>query len=333
MTLCLALVLATCSNGDGSNEDGTTEGGSGSPGATAETSDGTETGAATGTSGDGGGSGTTDGPGTPSGGDSSTETGSDSPEGCKRGVAYNRESADDAPAFEGIGWWYNWAPTPEPDAYAALRAAGVEYVPMVWSGPPTRDIDVDRLIDEIPEDARFLLGFNEPNFGAQASLTPAQAAAAWPLLEQVADARDLELVSPALNYCGGDCNETDPFVWLDEFFAACEGCRVDYVAFHWYACTPEALEFALEGYEAYGLPVWLTEFSCLDQADISMPVQDAYMREAVPILEADPQVFRYAWFIGRSYPEVESYNLFDAPGERTALGDTYVSLDGACSGQ
>lgn len=327
----MAFLWGACADSDGSEDDGATDEGFGSSNGTAETSDGADTGGGPNTSGDGGGTGTGTAPGTSSAGDSNTGTGSGSPESCKRGVAYNRESAADAPAFEGIGWWYNWAPTPDPAAHAALQDAGVEYVPMVWSGPPTRDIDVNALIDEIPDDARFLLGFNEPNFGAQANLTPEQAAAAWPLLEQIADARDLELVSPALNYCGGDCNETDPFVWLDEFFAACVGCRVDYVAFHWYACTPEALEFALEGYEAYGLPVWLTEFSCLDQADISMPVQDAYMREAVPILEADPQVFRYAWFIGRSYPEVESYNLFDAPGERTSLGDTYVSLDGACT--
>ena len=254
------------------------------------------------------------------------------PAACKRGVAYNRENGADVAAFtQGIGWWYDWGPIPDADAHAALTAAGVEFVPMVWSGPPRQDIDVDDLIANIPEGARYLLGFNEPNFGAQANLTPEQAAAAWPMLEQIAAARGLELVSPALNYCGGDCNETDPFVWLDKFFAACDGCTVDYVAFHWYACDKSALAYILGKFEAYGKPVWLTEFSCLDSADTSASKQDAYMRDAVPLLEADPKVFRYSWFIGRSFPDIESFNLFGAPGVLTDLGETYVGFDGACT--
>jgi hypothetical protein len=253
------------------------------------------------------------------------------PGACKRGVAYNRELAADAPAFEaGIGWWYNWGPLPEAGAQAALAAAGVEFVPMVWTGPPSAEIDVDALVAGIPEGARYLLGFNEPNFGAQANLTPAQAAAAWPLLEEIADARGLELVSPAVNYCGGDCNQTDPKVWLEEFFAACQGCRVDHVAIHWYACTGDALAWYVDQFADFGKPIWVTEFSCLDQPDISLAAQLGYMNQAVPILEDDPRVFRYAWFIGRSVPEVEDFNLFDDPGSLSPLGERYVGFDGAC---
>jgi hypothetical protein len=250
---------------------------------------------------------------------------------CKRGVAYNHESALDLPALSrGIGWWYNWGSLPNADAEAAFRAGGIEYVPMIWTGPPHATIDVANLIAKIPGESRFLLGFNEPNFGSQANLTPAQAAADWPQLEQIADARGLALVSPAVNYCGGNCNETDPFKWLDAFFAACTGCRVDYVAFHWYACTKSALATMLGRFEAYGRPVWLTEFACLDQADTSESVQQAYMKEAVPLLEADPRVFRYAWFIGRSSPSPTSYDLFAAAGQLSSLGQTYVGLPGAC---
>ena len=251
---------------------------------------------------------------------------------CKRGVAYNREDAADADVLSpSVGWWYNWSPLPDPDAYPALRAGGLEFVPMVWTGPPRASIDVAGLIADIPDDARYLLGFNEPNFGEQANLTPAEAAAAWPQLEEIARARNLQLVSPALNYCGGDCNETDPFVWLDAFFAACDGCRVDHIAFHWYACTPEALETILGRFEAYGRPVWVTEFSCLDAADTSEPVQQQYMRDALPILEADPQVFRYAWFIARSSTAGTPYALLAEPGRLSALGESYVGLDGACA--
>jgi hypothetical protein len=251
---------------------------------------------------------------------------------CKRGVAYNREDAGDATALSpAIGWWYNWSPLPDADAYASLRDAGLEFVPMVWTGPPNAPIDTTALIADIPADARYLLGFNEPNFGEQANLTPAEAAAAWPQLEEIADARGLTLVSPALNYCGGNCNETDPFVWLDAFLAACDGCRIDQIAFHWYACTTDALDYILGRFEAYGRPVWLTEFACLDAADTSEPAQQQYMRDAVPILEADPQVFRYSWFIGRSSTAGTPYALLADPGQLSTLGETYVGLDGACT--
>jgi hypothetical protein len=253
------------------------------------------------------------------------------PGACKRGVAYNREDGADAPALgQGIGWWYNWSANPGADA-DALLAAGIEFVPMVFTGPPRQNIDVNALVASIPPGAKYLLGFNEPNFGAQANLTPQQAAAAWPQLEQIADQRGLKLVSPALNYCGGNCNETDPFVWLDAFFAACTGCRVDYVALHWYACDKSALRFILDKYEAYGKPVWLTEFACLDAADTSVTVQTSYMNDAVPLLENDAKVFRYAWFIGRSFPSGEPDNLFGAPGQLTPLGQNYVDFAGACT--
>lgn len=260
------------------------------------------------------------------------DAGADEGRSCKRGLAYNHEFAADAPAFgDSIGWWYNWGSAPEPDANTALRAADVEYVPMVWTGPPRRDLDVQALIDAIPEGAKYLLGFNEPNFGAQASLTPEQAAAAWPALEQVAKARNLKLVSPAVNYCGGDCNQTDPFAWLDAFFAACTDCQVDYVAFHWYACSLDALQWVVGEYESkYGKPVWLTEFACLDDpGDHSAAGQLAYMNEAVPFLENDPMVFRYAWFIGRS-SQPGAIDLFAGPGALTTLGAAYAGYAGFC---
>lgn len=251
---------------------------------------------------------------------------------CKRGVAYNHEVAGDAAAFgTTIGWWYNWSSSRADDIGAALGAADVEFVPMIWTGPPKRDLDAQALIASIPEGAKYLLAFNEPNFGGQASLTPEQAAAAWPALEEIADARNLKLVSPAVNYCGGDCNQTDPFKWLDAFFAACPDCRVDYVAFHWYACSLDALKWAVGEYEKkYARPVWLTEFACLDDpGDHSAAGQLAYMQKAVPFLESDPLMFRYAWFIGRS-SSPGAIDLFADTGKLTTLGQAYAGFESDC---
>jgi hypothetical protein len=263
-----------------------------------------------------------------SSGVSSGGTGGAAAAACKRGVAYGHNSVADLTALSsGIGWWYNWAPHPDDDTIAAAHAAlGVEFVPMVWGKATIPD-----LATQVPMDAAYLLGFNEPNFGSQANLTPQEAAAAWPEVTKFAKERNLKIVSPAVNFCGGSCNVTDPFDWLDQFFAACPGCKVDYVAMHWYACSKDALTWYLQKFESkYTQPLWLTEFSCLDDpGDHSEAGQEAYMSDALAILEADPRVFRYAWFTGRS-TDAPALDLLGADGKLTPLGQKYVSYPQSC---
>ncbi len=239
--------------------------------------------------------------------------------GGKRGVAYGFKSTNDLTALgPSVAWWYNWSPQPDPPVRGATTP---EFVPMVWGGT----FDVATVESQIPAGAKYLLGFNEPNFGSQSNLTPDQAAALWPKVEQIAKDKNLMIVSPALNYCGGSCNETDPFVWLQKFFAACTNCRVDFIALHWYACTKGALENYLGNYKAkFSQPLWLTEFSCLDQATITDAQESTYQHDALDVLESDPIIFRYSWFTGRSTnnPVV---SLLAADGVLTALGQSYVT--------
>lgn len=255
------------------------------------------------------------------------ETPPNAPASCKRGVAYGYHSVADLRAIAtGIGWWYNWSAKPDSDAIRATYGGiGVDFVPMVWD----EKFDVATLGTQIPEAAKYLLAFNEPNFGEQASLTPTEAAALWPKLEEIAKARGMKIVSPAVNYCGGNCNLTDPIAWLDQFFEACPGCQVDYVAMHWYACSASALEWYLGQFAKYGSPLWLTEFSCGDGEDVSLPAQQKYMKEALEVLEADKAVFRYAWFAGRSTNR-PAVSLLGADGQLTELGKQYVSAPGGC---
>jgi hypothetical protein len=271
---------------------------------------------------------TKDGGGGPgdSGSDGGSPDGGDIP-ACKRGIAYGYHSIADLTSLSaGIGWWYNWATKPDDGVGGAYPGIGVDFVPMVWGGT----FDVATVEEQIPNDARYLLAFNEPNFGSQANLTPAQAAALWPKIEAIAKAKNLKIASPAVNYCGGSCNVTDPFEYLDQFFTACPSCQVDYVAVHWYACSKDALTWYLGQFESkYQKPLWLTEFSCLDAADTSAAVQQKYMKDALEVLEADPMVFRYAWFTGRS-PTLHGVELLAGDGQLTPLGEQYVSAPGAC---
>jgi hypothetical protein len=249
---------------------------------------------------------------------------------CKRGIAANAApTAPFAPTgTTGIAWWYNWS---------SQQTGGdprIEFVPMLWGG--------GSLGASIPAGTRNLLGFNEPNFKAQANLTSAQAAADWPQVEAKAGS-GVSIVGPGVNFCGSASNPsqctdpavTDPYTYLKDFFAACPGCRVDYVAVHWYNCDLPSLRAyiegntdaggGLQGFVQFGNPIWVTEFAC--DGSHTVADQTAYMQAAVPYLENNPHVARYAWFSASNIPNAL---LANANGSLTALGSTYVGLPETC---
>lgn len=241
--------------------------------------------------------------------------------GNKRGVAWPGRELGDADAAHGLSWWYNWSSSSDGSV------DGVVFEPMVRA---KGDIDAEPVADAKAAGAQHLLGFNEPNFFAQANLSAAEAAKLWPQLEAIADAQQLGLVSPAVNFCGAEdnfassCHEHDPVQYLKDFFAACSGCRVDFVAVHWYNCDTDSLSWYLGTFKQFGRPIWLTEFACAyGTNDTSPAAQERYMRDAVALLEGDADVFRYAWFSASPIPSAQ---LFDAQGKLNALGRVYVGL-------
>lgn len=256
------------------------------------------------------------------------DSGSARTSSCKRGLAYGHHSVADFVALQpAIAWWYNWHHLPDEALRdGSYRGRNVDYVPMVWG----RTFDATALIADIPEGTTTLLGFNEPNFGSQADISATEAAALWPEVERIADARDLVLVSPAVNFCGGDCQDTDPFRYLDAFFAACPDCRVDRIAMHIYVgCRGEGDNQAqwlinhVRTYESrFTQPLWLTEFACDDAANEGEQI--AFMEDAVAFLESDPRIERYAWFSGR-FEGIPFVDLLDGDGALTALGRAYVN--------
>jgi hypothetical protein len=50
------------------------------------------------------------------------------------------------------------------------------------------------------------------------------------------------------------------------------------------------------------------------------------MTEALAVLEADPRIFRYSWFTGRSTGSPAISVLGGDAGTLTALGQSYVTL-------
>jgi len=233
--------------------------------------------------------------------------------GTKRGIAAN--VAPGAAFYPAVSWWYNWA------IKSSGVNVGIEFVPMIWNQTSVSSA--------LPSGSKYVLGFNEPNFFSQANLSAAQAASNWPALQANAASAGVAIVGPAMNFCGpaAQCHGTDPYQYLKDFFAACTNCKVDYIAVHWYNCDlPSLRDYLepggnLEGFEQFGKPIWLTEFSCDGSASVAQ--QEAYMRAAIPYLEGNSHVFRYSWFSAGPIPNAQ---LMSSDGTPTALGQVYIGL-------
>ena len=241
----------------------------------------------------------------------------------KRGICGDASPQDLVVLAPSVTWYYDWGV--EPPAVSQGQLSGIEWVPMCWGAVNAGD--VAGIEARIPAGSKYLLGFNEPNFKSQANLTPAQAASMWPNLEKIAADKGLELVSPAVNWCG-DCVDgvtNDPVDWLDKFFAACPGCKVDYIAIHSYAPGSAALNNYLDKFRKYNKPLWITEFAPWDPPKPDFDGVVKYMKEAITILENDPIVFRYSWFATRVgiNPDI---SLLGANGTLTKLGQLYAAM-------
>lgn len=254
----------------------------------------------------------------------------------KRGVAYGYHSVQDMQkATANISWWYNWATQPDVsirNTYNVLY--NVDFTPMAWNA-----VGISGVNTWVEKDStvKYILGFNEPNFKAQANMTPTQAAKAWPALQKTANNNNLKIVSPAVNYCSkeGSVFEnntyyTNPFKYLDDFFSACDTCQVDFIGLHWYGSGNSIVGFVNDA-RKYNKPIWVTEFASWDYSNLVQNVNDQikYLAGTVNFLERDPDVYRYSWFIGRTQGGITTspfIDLYGSNGMLTELGQMYMDI-------
>lgn len=217
----------------------------------------------------------------------------------KKGVGfYNKSGHFDGVSPEvdrlGCGWYYNWTTEPDPRA-VEIQA---EFIPMVWNG---REASAKNLAKLKKTGCTTLLTFNEPDGKKQANMTVEEALAHWPRLMRTG----MRLGSPAPAKINGSRD------WLLRFMdgVAAKGYRVDFICLHWYddVTAPDAVE-QLKGFldgqwKRFRRPIWLTEFSGssgrwlkLKHPPISAAKNAAFLRKALPMLDALPYLERYAWF-------------------------------------
>lgn len=235
--------------------------------------------------------------------------------GCKRGIAWAVDTIADAKLLsKSVTWWYNWSPTPQAAVSGGLATVGMQFIPMLWNGSGVGTAK--------PAAAPALLGFNEPDLGSQANMTPQSAASLWPQVESMAKAQNIPLlVSPAVAFS---------LSWMQQFMSLCAGCKVDGIAFHSYTDNATDVENQVKQFEQFNKPIWLTEFACHHNANntpCTLSETQAFMLSIVPWLESQPQVARYAWFSGTNVPN----SVIVQNGQLTPLGQIYVAFPGTCS--
>ena len=225
-----------------------------------------------------------------------------------------------ASMFPGLSWYYNWNPTPLMNdqglvPFVAMKAQGV------W---PSFDML------NVSSDPHALL-YNEPNHKEQANMTPQAAAAQW------AQAEDFLVRHPKVRL-GSPCPANDgnkhmldgnPWRWMDEYVKALPpGAwnKIAFVTIHPYGNFRQLKEMVDTTWKKYKKPIWVTEFAAIG----GLAAQTQLMREALPYLDSNPHVERYAWFPAGGFTwmsggEKNPNILTTVEGELTPLGRMYMA--------
>lgn len=197
-----------------------------------------------------------------------------------KGIAYRQLEGEGEECTDidklSVSWYYNWTPVPncppDPD---------IEFIPMIWSEKYLFDENYKKyLLPLVGSDYSALLGYNEPNWDGQAEMSVKTALKYWHMLEKTG----LRLGSPATTGRSG-------LDWSIEFMKGVKekGYRVDFLALHWYgdcSCIDDLKSF-LDYYDAWGMPMWLTEWSCYQQ---DMKTNTEFLKKAIPVKIPDIQL-------------------------------------------
>jgi hypothetical protein len=234
----------------------------------------------------------------------------------KRGLGVG-PSVSNRTAYSALkpAWYYDWGLHGAP----VMAGSGLPFTPMFWGTGCLHTPDTPHCGGPINATATHVLGFNEPDFSHQANMTVSAAVAAWPLLVKAAASRLIGSPAVAGNPVTG--------AWLPRFMASV-GSTVSFTTLHWYKGTDSQLFISDVNslIEAYGKPVWVTEFAAQFQAEAEKdPFRYSYeevgrfLTAVLLFMEDNPMVHRYAWHDAG----VGSSALFFENGTATPTGISY----------
>ncbi|KAH8646132.1 glycosyl hydrolase catalytic core-domain-containing protein [Xylariales sp. PMI_506] len=205
----------------------------------------------------------------------------------KRGLAANDDIniSEFGGTYAGLGsqvnWQYNWDST----TYVNKQSY-CEYIPMLWGTASDHTTQwFSNAYYWLSVGSGHLLAFNEPEQSGQANLTPQQAADAF-----------REYLTPFVGVAsiGAPAVSNDGYAWLSEFLPLCEDCGIDFIPIHWYNNWDQFADFQnwVTAICDFGYTVWVTEFEGYGSVD----QQSAFLKQAIPWLDNNDCVYRYAYF-------------------------------------
>jgi hypothetical protein len=231
-----------------------------------------------------------------------------------------------------VSWFYDWG---RDDVSTATQ----EYAPMMWGAYSNFETTMNTIVSKT--NVTNFMAFNEPDAEGQGggSLLTTDPLVAIPYYKKMLRA-GMRMASPATR-------EGQYRTWLKTFTdeAEVQNLRVDCIAVHWYdwgnICTNFTgcdTDMPIPGktvdmnatnifnrfkshindaYNFHKKPIWITEFNASKVRPDA--VHAAFMALALPWLDANPNVERYAYFFGNDAP------ARNTNGTLTAAGQAYSS--------
>lgn len=229
----------------------------------------------------------------------------------------------------GVDCFYTWH-------YLFNGEADEQFIPMIRTLEDGNKILAE---PELLEDSPIVLLFNECDADPQAGQcvgTPQEAANMTRALQQAFP--QVEHWGAPVVHCDEQLFEwaCDNPNWLPEYLEACEDCDLDFLALHYYgfslpynsqwSCTPDNLERWVDKND-YGLPIWLTEWSCLSLAPQYDELQVEDMDDLHDWIEEDERVVaNFPWTMRYGLGGIFDTSNFVEGGELTEFGEWYGSL-------
>jgi len=236
--------------------------------------------------------------------------------GSKRGLAYNDASLCKTLGSK-FGFGYNWGQVENNDI-------GTSFVPMMHKpSDSTAQEWIANVEKAVKKGTKAVMGFNEPDHGQQANLTPEAACSAWkeymnPIASQYPD---VSILGPSVT------NGPAPMGldWLSRFHTACPDAVVHATNIHFYDIyEPETINrFKAQVEKAaqlYGKPVWVTEFG-LNPGSASPEQAASFLKDAMAYLDSSDKVQGYSYFmVGSGENQLMSGSGLSAVGQVYAGG-------------
>jgi hypothetical protein len=212
-----------------------------------------------------------------------------------------------------LSWYYNWTTTTGCSTTA-------EFIPQIWGH--ANEAIATEVTKAVSSGHTTILGFNEPDNTGQSNMTVAAAIALWPQLQQPGVVR---LGSPATSA------NTAGQMWFEQFMTQVKqkGLRVDFIALHWYgwnsgSCNDaNALESYLKWAEQWNLPLWITEFGCLNMSAPTAATVKTFYDDDIVMFKKHPLLERYGWYLSRATDNTALIN--STSNMLTPLGMDYAA--------